>query len=166
MTEEATPAPAGPLVVGYDGRDESERALTRGLSEAQERGVGVIVLVVGSIPYEVVDPYDAGSLGMAVLPPIPPKVRSSSSPHRTKRAAGLASPVSTGRWSGRWVTPPPRSSGSHRERHASAIVVGTHHHSALGRFLGTDTAAELVRDAHCDVIVAHVSGEGGLRRIA
>jgi nucleotide-binding universal stress UspA family protein len=40
------------------------------------------------------------------------------------------------------------------ERQAGAIVVGTHHHSALGRLFGTDTAADLVREAHCDVLVA------------
>ena len=37
---------------------------------------------------------------------------------------------------------------------ACAIVVGTHHHSALSRFFGGDVAASVVRHAHRDVVVA------------
>ena len=37
---------------------------------------------------------------------------------------------------------------------AAAIVVGTHHHSALGRLFGADVAASVVRHAGRDVIVA------------
>jgi nucleotide-binding universal stress UspA family protein len=40
------------------------------------------------------------------------------------------------------------------EQGASAIVVGTHHHSALARMLGADIAATVVRHAHRDVVVA------------
>jgi nucleotide-binding universal stress UspA family protein len=40
-----------------------------------------------------------------------------------------------------------------RERGAAAIVVGHGHHSRLGRWLGTDIAAEVERDAGCRVIV-------------
>jgi nucleotide-binding universal stress UspA family protein len=38
---------------------------------------------------------------------------------------------------------------------ASAIVIGSHPHSAFGRFLGTDTAEAIIKDAHCDVLVSH-----------
>ena len=145
----------GPLIVGYDGRDESERALTLGISEARERGVAVVVLVVGSIPYEVVDPYDAGGLGMAVLPPIPPEGPLEIQPilNEARRQLDESGVDGTVDWS--LGDPASEILRVAEERQASAIVVGTHHHSALGRFLGTDTAAELIRDAHCDVIVAH-----------
>jgi nucleotide-binding universal stress UspA family protein len=41
-----------------------------------------------------------------------------------------------------------------KDRGASLIVIGSHHHGMLARILGADVAAQIKRDAGCDVIVA------------
>lgn len=142
----------GPLVVGYDGGEASERALTRGISEARQRGAGIVVLVVGNIAYEGVDPFD-GSLSLGVVTPIPAEGPYDVQPALTEARRRLSDTGLDGTVEWSLGDPAGELLRVADERGASAIVVGTHHHSALGRFLGADTAAELVRDAHCDVIV-------------
>ena len=39
-----------------------------------------------------------------------------------------------------------------RDRSACLIIVGSHHHSLFGRLLGADVAAEVRREAGCDVL--------------
>ena len=56
--------PHGPVVVGYDGREESERALEYALEEAASRETTVVVVIVAPMPYEWVDPYGPGVPGM------------------------------------------------------------------------------------------------------
>ena len=154
-SDQQTANPQGPVVVGYDGREESDRALEYALEEAASRESQAVVVVVAPMPYEWVDPYGPGVPGMVgPITPIPEEGPPEIQPlleHARKRLAetstagdvvwGLGDPVS-------------EILRVSEERHAAAIVVGTHHHSALGRFLGTDTAADLVREAHCDVLVA------------
>ena len=41
-----------------------------------------------------------------------------------------------------------------RRVRAHVIVLGEHHHGALGRFFGADVDAEVQRQAGCDVILA------------
>jgi nucleotide-binding universal stress UspA family protein len=145
--------PAGPLVVGYDGTDESVRALDLALEESALRFTPVVVVVVAAERYDWVDPYEPG---MAIVPiaPIPedgplevqPLLREA---RRRLDEAGADGDVEWGL--GDPVSEIVRVAD---ERHASAIVVGTHHHSALGRLFGADTAAAISREAHCDVIVA------------
>jgi nucleotide-binding universal stress UspA family protein len=42
--------------------------------------------------------------------------------------------------------------GAASDRRAALIIVGSHHHSLLGRLLGSDVAGEVRREAGCDVI--------------
>jgi nucleotide-binding universal stress UspA family protein len=146
---------SGPVVVGYDGREESDRALEYALEEAASRETSVVVVIVAPMPYEWVDPYGPGVPGMVgPITPIPREGPPEIQPlleHARKRLEetdsegdvvwGLGDPVS-------------EILRVADERTAGAIVVGTHHHSALGRLFGTDTAADLVKEAHCDVLVA------------
>ena len=154
MSEPNPPAVKRPLVVGYDGRDESERALDEAFREAREREVDVIVLVVAGLPYEVVDPYELGSIDFTPMTPIPAEGPLEIQPilaeaRRRLEEAGVAGTVD---WS--LGDPATELLRVAREQDAGAIVVGTHHHSALGRLFGTDVAADLVRDAPCEVLVA------------
>jgi nucleotide-binding universal stress UspA family protein len=145
----------GPVVVGYDGREESERALEYALEEAASREVSAIVLVVAAMPYEYVDPYGPGVPGMAApMTPIPEEGPVEVQPlleHARQRLAETGCPGEAVWGLGDPVSEILRIAD---ERKAGAIVVGTHHHSALGRLLGTDTAADLMRESHCDVLVA------------
>lgn len=147
--------PQGPVVVGYDGREESDRALEYALEEAASRETQVVVVVVAPMPYEWVDPYGPGVPGMVgPITPIPeegPFEVQSLLDHARKR---LEETGSTGEAVWGLGDPVSEILRVADERKAGAIVVGTHHHSALGRLLGTDTAADLVRESHCDVLVA------------
>ena len=40
-----------------------------------------------------------------------------------------------------------------KDRGAPTIVVGHHHHGMLGRLFGTDVAADVERNASCEVVV-------------
>jgi nucleotide-binding universal stress UspA family protein len=150
-----TEAPApGPLVVGYDGRDESEKALDEAFREAAQRNVDVLVLVVGSVPVEVFDPLAPAMYDVGAMTPIPPEGPVELQPllaeaRRRLQEAGAGGSVE---WS---LGDPARELlRIAEEQNASAIVVGTHHHSALGRFFGTDVAERVEREAHCEVLVA------------
>lgn len=150
-----TSAPEGPLVVGYDGRTESEVALDRAFEESALRNVGVVVLVVAGIPYGPMDPYQPATLDIGYIPPIPPEgpVEIQGILNEAKRRLKAAGIDGTVEWS--LGDPASEILRVAQEHDASAIVVGTHHHSALGRFFGNDVAADVARDAQCEVLVAH-----------
>ena len=154
MTESQGATGGGPIVVGYDGREESERALSRAFDEARSRGVAVVAVVVANFPYEVADPLQPGLMSPGPIEPIPAEGPFEIQPlledaRGRIAAAGVEGTVQWGL--GDVVLELLRVA---KEQNAAAIVVGTHHHSALGRLLGTDTAADLVRDAECEVLVA------------
>jgi nucleotide-binding universal stress UspA family protein len=148
------PTATGPLVVGYDGRQESEKALDEAFREASQRAVDVVVLVVGSVPVEVFDPLAPAMYDVGAMTAIPPEGPIELQPllgeaRRRLEAAGTGGNVE---WS---LGDPARELlRVAEERDASAIVVGTHHHSALGRFFGTDVAERVEREARCEVLVA------------
>ncbi len=145
----------GPVVVGYDGREESERALDYALEEAASRETALVAVIVAPMPYEWVDPYGPGVPGMVgPITPIPKEGPPEIQPlleHARKRLEETGSSGEVVWGLGDPVSEILRVAD---ERKACAIVVGTHHHSALGRLFGTDTAADLVKEAHCDVLVA------------
>jgi nucleotide-binding universal stress UspA family protein len=144
----------GPLLVGYDGREESVRALDRALEEAAAQNAPIVVLVVAALGYETVDPYDPMMMGAAPMLPMGPDgplvaQAALADARKRLRDAGVQGTVE-------WTLGDPASEIVRvaGEQHASAIIVGSHHHSALGRLFGTDTAADVMRYAPCDVIVA------------
>jgi len=144
----------GPLVVGYDGRDESEKAFDEAVREAGRRGATLAIVVVAPIPAGPADPFDPAYVGVGVIQPIPPEGPVEIQPilEEARRRLEAAPVEGTVEWS--LGDPAIEILRVAQERRASAIVVGTHHHSALGRLFGTDTAANLVSAADCDVLVA------------
>jgi nucleotide-binding universal stress UspA family protein len=151
VTEPTTP---GPLVVGYDGRDESEKALDEAFRLASQRNVEVLVLVVGAVPVEVFDPLAPAMYDVGAITPIPPDGPIELQPLLAEARRRLDEVDARGsvEWS---IGDPARELvRAAEERNASAIVVGTHHHSALGRLFGTDIAERVEREARCQVVVA------------
>ena len=154
MTSGDATKPTGPVLVGYDGEGPSKLALEHALREAQERGVEVVILVVAGIPLQTVDTLEPGIMDVGYIPPIPEdgpiEIQSILA---DARSALEAAPVEgTVEWS--LGDPAGELIRVAEEQGAGAIVVGAHHHSALARLFGADTAAELVRSAPCEVIVA------------
>jgi nucleotide-binding universal stress UspA family protein len=148
-------AGAAPLLVGFDGSDSSRHALDFALREAALREAPVVVLVVAAVRYESVSPYDPGTIDIGLIPPITAEGPVEIQP-LLREARGVVEESGIDgsvEWSlGDPVTEILRVA---EERGAAAIVVGSSHHSALGRLFGADTTAALVRDAPCDVLVAH-----------
>lgn len=148
-------APA-PLLVGYDGREESEIAFDEAIAEARTRRVGLVVLVIAGLPPEVVDPVQPGGMGMglAAFPEMTPDGPVDIQPIMTRAREKLAASGIDGRVE--WSIGDPASEILRvaDEVDACAIVIGTHHHSALERFFGGDVAKSVVHHAHRDVLVA------------
>jgi nucleotide-binding universal stress UspA family protein len=116
--------------------------------------VDVLVLVVGAVPVEVFDPLAPAMYDVGAITPIPPDGPVELQPllHDARRRLDAADAEGSVEWS---LGDPARELVRAAEEHnASAIVVGTHHHSALGRFFGTDVAERVEREALCEVIVA------------
>ena len=140
------------IVVGYDGEEASRRALDRAIAEAKGSGGGhLVVLAVAEMPLNPEGPQNFGSIDSPpeMIPLLePPEIDSILGEARERiEAAGLTADYA-------WAAGEPAAAivGEARERQADLIVVGSHHHSALGRLLGTDVAAEVKREAGCEVI--------------
>ena len=144
-----------PVVVGYDGSEASRPALARAISDAAASGASLVVVSVAAMPLEAEGPMAYGTLGdgpVPVLPITPPPAIQGVLDEAREQidAAGIEADYV-------WETGVPVSAllREARDRNAAAIVVGKGHHSRLGRWLGTDVAAELEREAPegCNVIV-------------
>jgi nucleotide-binding universal stress UspA family protein len=148
-----TPAP---LLVGYDGREESEIAFAEAISEARARGVGLVVLVVAGLPPEVVDPVQPGGMGMGLgaFPEMTADGPVEIQPIMVRAREKLAASGVEGRVEWSIGDPAGEIMRIADEIDACAIVIGTHHHSALERFLGGDITKSVTRHAHRDVVVA------------
>jgi nucleotide-binding universal stress UspA family protein len=142
------------IVVGYDGSEPASRALDRAIQEAQTDRAQLLVLAVEEMPFNPEGPQNFGTLDDSparMIPLVePPELEPVLAEARKRiEAAGL-----TGEYT--WAAGEPASAivGAARERGAELVVLGSHHHSWLSRALGTDVAAQVKRDAGCDVIVA------------
>jgi nucleotide-binding universal stress UspA family protein len=143
---------AGPIVVGYDGSDHSGPALERAVEEAAGSGRRLVVVAVAAMPLEPEGPMPTGSLGEQVTAldlTAPPEVEAALAAARERiGAAGVDADYV-------WEAGEPAGAllREARDRGASLLVVGKGHHSFLGRWLGTDVAADVERDAGCPVLV-------------
>jgi len=145
---------SAPVLVGFDGREESEIAFAEAVSEARTRGVGLVVLVVAGLPPEVGDPLLPGGIGVGAFPEITPDGPVEIEPLVKRAREKLEATGLEGRVEWSLGDPASEIVRIADEVDACAIVVGTHHHSALSRFFGGDVAASVVRHAHRDVVVA------------
>jgi nucleotide-binding universal stress UspA family protein len=144
---------SAPIVVGYDGSEASEAALGRAIEEARVAGAKLVVVTVAPLPLEAAGPMSFGTLGDGFATPLP--VVEPPEFEQTQAAAAERIDAASVEADYVWETGDPSTAlvREARERGAAAIVVGHGHHSRLGRWLGTDIAKEVERDAGCPVIV-------------
>ena len=142
------------IVVGYDNKEPAMRALARAIAEAKASHGPLVVVGIAEMPLDPEGPQSFGSLGgsPAQMLPLaePPEIQAAFAHARqTIEAAGLSAEYI-------WAAGDPSSTilDVARERKAALVVLGSHHHSLLGQLLGADVAAEVKRQAGCDVIVA------------
>jgi nucleotide-binding universal stress UspA family protein len=147
---------AKPVLVGYDGRAETEVAFAEAVAEARARSTGLVVLVVAGLPPGIVDPVQPGGMGMglAAFPEMTADGPVEIQPIMARAREKLAASGLEGRVDWSIGDPAAEILRVADEIDASAIVIGTHHHSALERLFGGDVTGSVVRHAHRDVVVA------------
>jgi nucleotide-binding universal stress UspA family protein len=140
------------IVVGYDGREDT--ALDEAIREAKESGARVVAIVVGNLPIAT-DPYGlGGGMGFEPMASIPEGGPAELQPILVAARERLTAAGVDG--DAVWGIGDPASEIVRvaEETKATRIVVGHHHHSALGKFFGADTDARIQSAAGCDVTVA------------
>ncbi len=141
------------IVVGYDDEEPAKRALDRAIEEAGQRQAEIVVVAVAEMPFDPEGPQNFGTLDDSPARMIPLVVPPELEPvlaHARERveAAGITADYV-------WAAGEPAAAivATAQGRGAEMVVVGKHHHGFLTRFLGTDVAAELEREAGCPVVV-------------
>jgi nucleotide-binding universal stress UspA family protein len=143
------------ILVGYDGSPGGRRALDRAIAEARDSGGRITVLSVFDVPLDPNVPRNFGTLDdissweAQPLSPPPEVVGHLTDARDVLNAAGLDADLT-------WAAGEPASAilDTARRLRADVIVLGEHHHGALGRLFGADVNAEVKRHAGCDVILA------------
>jgi nucleotide-binding universal stress UspA family protein len=141
------------IVVGYDDKDAAKRALDRALEEVRASGDRVVVVTVLELPLDPAAPRNFGTFGDGPPGTIPHGVPEELEPvlaHARDRvaAAGVEADFL-------WAAGDPANVivDVARDRNASLVVVGSHHHGFLAKLVGSDVAAEVKRRAGADVLV-------------
>jgi nucleotide-binding universal stress UspA family protein len=141
------------VVVGYDDQDAAKRALDRALEEAKASRADLVVVSVMELPLDPTGPRNFGTLGDGPPGTIPldvPDVLAPAVAHARDRVAaeGLRAEFL-------WGAGDPAAVIAEvaRERGASLVVVGAHHHGFLSRLAGSDVAAEVERHVGANVLV-------------
>jgi nucleotide-binding universal stress UspA family protein len=140
------------IVVGYDGEEPAQRALTRAISDAKAVAGRLVVVVVAEMP---VDPFEppAFSVGPAVVTrPLEEPSQLEPITAEAMRQAEAAGVPADYVWD---AGPDPARTiiDAARDNDADEIVLGPHHHTLLERFFGEDVAVAVKREANCDVVV-------------
>ena len=141
------------IVVGYDADEPAKRALERAIEEAKAAEARLVIVAVEAMP---LDPYAPATFGtfddspptlapLDVPPALQPVIDEALS-----RAEAEGVPAEYV-----WAVGDPARTivDAARDKGASKIIVGSHHHSLLQRLLGEDVAAAVKHEANCEVIV-------------
>ena len=141
------------ILVGYDDKAPAKRALERALAEARERGAHLLVVTVLELPLDPNAPRNFGTLsdGPAAHPgPGLPAALEPAVAHARELVAdaGVRAELL-------WAAGEPAEVlvEAAKERHASLIVLGAHHHSIFADLFGADVTEEVKRRAGADVLV-------------
>lgn len=131
-----------PILVGFDGSDQSLAALDWALDEAERRNLPVHIVVARDMPL----PSHPG------LPPNPwPEALAHELLHGARVHAQKRSPtvhVTTST-----VVGAPAGCLVHASRDAQTLVVGNGHHSPLGEAIVGSTSSQVAAHASCPVVV-------------
>jgi nucleotide-binding universal stress UspA family protein len=141
------------IVVGYDDEEPARRALDRAIEEARQRQAAIVVVAVAEMPLNPEGPQsfsDVGDSRARMLPLVVPPELEPVLARAGEQGAAAGIPVDF-----LWAAGEPAAAivAAAQDRKAVLVVVGKHHHGFLMRFLGTDVAAEVEREAGCPVIV-------------
>jgi nucleotide-binding universal stress UspA family protein len=144
---------AGTIVVGYDDKEPARHALERAIAEAKGARAELVIVAVVEMPLNPEGPQSFGTLDDSparmiplVLPPeLEPVVE-----HARQRAEqeGVAADYL-------WAVGDPAKVivDAARDRKATLVVLGSHHHGFLSKLVGADVGAEVKRELGAEVVV-------------
>jgi nucleotide-binding universal stress UspA family protein len=141
------------ILVGYDAHAAAERALDRAIQEARTRDGQLVVLAVAKMPLDPQGPQNFGTLDDAPLeglPSAPPPEQEQALAAARRKVAEAAIPAQY-----LWTAGDPSASIVHvaRDKRASLVVLGEHHHSLFGGLFGTDVAKNVAGELGPETIV-------------
>ena len=141
------------VLVGFDDSDAAARALERAAAEAGRSHERLVVLAVLEMPLDPRDPPQYGTAGDGTPDRGPFQAPPAITAVLDDARARLAGSGVTAEYA--WAPgEPARLIASTAEQvGARMIVVGHHHHGFLSRLIGGDVAADVQRDAACEVVV-------------
>jgi nucleotide-binding universal stress UspA family protein len=144
---------AGTIVVGYDDKEPAARALDRAIEEARTSNGRLVVVAVLEMPLDPTVPPNFGTPGdrppLSADRGLPAELEPALASARERLEATQVPAKLV--WA---VGDPARVIVDAAKDHgADLIVLGSHHHSFLGRMFGEDIAAAVKHDAGCDVLV-------------
>jgi nucleotide-binding universal stress UspA family protein len=141
------------IVVGYDDKEPAKRALERALAEAKGAHVPLVVVSVLEMPLDPEGPQNFGTLDDSparMIPLVlPPELEPVVAHARDRVAAeGVRADFL-------WAAGDPAQVIIEvaRDRHASLVVLGEHHHGLFAKLVGADVAAEVKHQSGADVVV-------------
>jgi nucleotide-binding universal stress UspA family protein len=149
------------IVVGYDGTEQSERALERAADLARALTARLIVVSVGHVPIvTAADPaLPAGVTGFPVpmesVPAPPPEEGDETEALLERARSRLAALDVDAEYVSELGDPAARLLEVADEREAELIVVGSRERSFLERLLADGIDEKLARKAHRDVLLVH-----------
>jgi nucleotide-binding universal stress UspA family protein len=142
-----------PVVVGYEGGRSSERVLERALERARDTKAELIVVAVLDMPLNPEGPQNFGTLDDSparMIPLVEPPALVpvlDAARRQVERAGARAEFVWAAGEAAQEIL------DVARERNASVIVVGSHHHGLFGALFGGDVAGGIQHSAECEVLV-------------
>jgi nucleotide-binding universal stress UspA family protein len=146
---------ADTIVVGYEGKEGSERVLDAAIAAVRESGGTLVVAVAEYMPVDPGMPsmvYDPSGAAVPLPDPDPstPPPLQAIIDHAKQHieAAGLTADYVWGLGDpGKLIV------DTARDRGAAKIMIGATSHGLFGRMFGDDTEAEVKREAGCEVVV-------------
>jgi nucleotide-binding universal stress UspA family protein len=142
----------GPIVVGYDDKPPAWLALERAITVAKSSGAELVVVAVEEMTFDPEGPQSFGAVDSPpeMIPLVAPADVEAVLERARERVAdsGVAADFV-------WAAGEPAAGivGVARERHASLVVLGSHHHGVMGRLFGADVAAEVKRELGADLVI-------------
>lgn len=138
-----------PVVVGFDSSGEGDAAFDWALAEAVRRDLPLHMLVARGVLY-------AAAPGIGATTPWPDDLADELLAEARKYALAHAPDVKV---TVETALGSPASVLVQASRDAELVVVGRHHHTALGEALTGSTSTQVVAHASCPVVVVDKAGE-------
>jgi nucleotide-binding universal stress UspA family protein len=140
------------IIVGYDDKEPAKRALDRAIEEARERNGKLVVIAVAEMPLDPSIPRNYGTLDDG-----PAELGIAESPELEHALADARTIVEPTRIEADYLfaagDPARQIVDLARDRNASLIVIGGHHHGFFARTFGMTVEADVKKHAGCDVVV-------------